>query len=361
MTWTTLAITTSTRYILTLECDVSLDPFSMVQPGISVGRSMQKQSWLYVIMTSHLWRTITARWHFECWKMMTATYFAPSRQKCSVRCEKVWYAASWPLTWPDTMRSSRSSRRSHRSLTLATRPTQTLWVATGIFICLGCHWLRSSWHIALPVAAVHGAHQGSRHIKWGTAHGRGRTLVGPPLAGNASLFTPAWYCCSSGIYIHLQEPSIDSKCNWLAYPLDLNCFFLCFHIISWLCRSMFKSRPVGGSELLVIALKSPGSKGRGWLPLATKHLTHQSWFTETLWSCRRGTTGTSLICVKGGSTYTLTDVLAVFGRTGGHRRVNYFYCYFSSFYNKLNYAFQQKKLTASVSCCPATTASVNKR
>lgn len=52
-------------------------------------------------------------------------------------------------------------------------------------------------------------------------------------------------------------------------------------------------------ELLVIALKSPGNKGRGWLPPATRDLTHQSWVTETLCFCRKGTTVLSLVCMKG--------------------------------------------------------------
>lgn len=174
-------------------------PLSLVQPGIFVGRSTQKRSWLCAIMTSRLWRTITAQWHFGCWKMMIATYSTLCHQKCSVRCEKVWSAASWPLTWPDTMRSSHSSRRSRQILTLTTRPTQTLWVGSDTFIFLASNWLSSSWHFVLPVAAIHGADKGGRHFKWGTAHGCGRTVVGSPPAGKTGLLTPAWYCYSSGI------------------------------------------------------------------------------------------------------------------------------------------------------------------
>lgn len=163
----------------------------MVQPGLSVGRSMQRRSWLFAIMTSHLWRTIIVQWHFGCWKTMSVTYSAPCHQKCSVRYEKAWFAVSWPLTWPDTMRSSHNSRRSHQSLTSTTRPTQTLWVGTDTCIFLASNWLRNSWHIVLPVTAVHGADQGGRHFKWGTANGCGRTMVGSPPAGKRGLLTPA--------------------------------------------------------------------------------------------------------------------------------------------------------------------------
>jgi len=54
---------------------------------------------------------------------------------------------------------------------------------------MGGHLLRSSWHIVLFVAAVYGADQGGRHIKRGTTHGCGRTLVGPTSSGKGTLPT----------------------------------------------------------------------------------------------------------------------------------------------------------------------------
>lgn len=68
-------------------------------------------------MTYHRWKIIIAQLHFVCSRIPNAIYSKTSVLNRSERFARESYAAFWPLTWPDTMKSYHNFKRSYLNST----------------------------------------------------------------------------------------------------------------------------------------------------------------------------------------------------------------------------------------------------